>query len=174
MLYKTACLLCGYHILGGGRICSQVVRVEAHRCTSELWCGIGGTIELKLGEESFLFPHRSCPYKYSLGCHLSCGFTKYTIVGTVLGPASAMLMPAVCLVLYNSGAVLTKAPVQTCQKSGTWTHHRRYKVSPKPGHTSECMHLESSQLLTLGLVLAMGEPVICSDVVEKLSLQRCR
>ena len=78
-----------------GRVCSLVVGMETPRSISELQCEVDGTGALPLREEPLSIPPLewstgACALLYCLACTM--GFTKYTAVGTALGPASTIGM----------------------------------------------------------------------------------
>ena len=78
-----------------GKVCSLVVGMETPRSISELQCEVDGIGALPLGEEPPSIPplERStgaCALLYCLAPTM--GFTKYTAVGTALGPASTIGM----------------------------------------------------------------------------------
>ena len=56
MLGGASCLLCGCHILVGGRVCSPVVGVETTRSSSKLPCVVSGTGALPLGKDPLHIP----------------------------------------------------------------------------------------------------------------------
>ena len=91
-------MLCGCPSPVGGRACSLVVGVEAPRSVSELQSKVGGIGVRPLREE----PLSISPLELSTSsvlcgvtCHLLCWLTKYTVVGTALGPTSTVGMPAI-------------------------------------------------------------------------------
>ena len=49
-------MLCGCHRPVEGRVCFLSVEVEAPSSISELWCEVGGTVALPLGEEPLSIP----------------------------------------------------------------------------------------------------------------------
>ena len=80
-----------------GKVCSLVVGMETPRSISELQCEVDGIGALPLGEEPPSIPplERStgaCALLYCLAPTM--GFTKYTAVGTALGPTLTVGMPA--------------------------------------------------------------------------------
>lgn len=91
-----------YHSSVRGRICSPVFGVDTPRSVSELWYEVDGTGVLLLGGEVVSIPPQKLSAgKCALWYHLSLSVwaIKYTISGTGLGPASAMGIQAISLVM---------------------------------------------------------------------------
>lgn len=71
-----------------GRVCSVAVEVEASRSVSEVWCKVGRTGMLLVGEEPLNIPLLELSiHECALWCCL-CELIGYFTVGTALSPAS--------------------------------------------------------------------------------------
>ena len=116
LLSGDSSLLCGCHSPVGSRVSSTVVGIDASRSISELWCEVGGTGVLLLGEEPLsiilqelpsekctvwccLSPiaqiHKAHCFGHHPWLHLNCGYSNNR-------PGC------------SSGAVLTKPLEQIC------------------------------------------------------------
>lgn len=82
-----------YHSSVEGRFCSLGLGVETPRSVSELQCKVGRIGTLPLGGKPLIILPLDCPLEsvlFHVVYHLLCRITKYSIVGTTLGPASTV------------------------------------------------------------------------------------
>ena len=135
MLSRASSLLCGCHSPVRGKVCSPDVRVEAPRSVSELWCEVGGTQTLPLGDEPLSIPLQELSTgKCTLWCHLSLNVQAHKVhyclhclqpcltMGTqAIGPG---VPQALCSQSHQCRSVGTD-PLKSgirIQQSHTWTH----------------------------------------------------
>lgn len=109
ILSKSSSLLCGYHRSVGDLVCSPLGRVEATRSISELYCGVGRTGALLLGEEPLSIPSQELSiWRCTLWCSPCC-VDSQALPLPCLSCGNAGSQPK-----YPSGAVLIMPPAQIC------------------------------------------------------------
>ena len=175
-------MLSGCHCPVRGGVCSLVVGVEAPdlflSCVSVLRCEVGGNGALPLGDKPLSIPPLEL-FTVNVLCSVPfrplCGLTKYTVVGTALGPTLTMGMPAV-----GSG------DSQALFSPGHWhssTEVRSQDYSSRaPGPAVElwkqlrlawpnlCMYVPTKPTAAKARLVPPAGALVLSDVLQALNL----
>ena len=173
-------MFCDCHSPVKGRACSPVIGVEAPRSISELWCEVGRTRALLLGDKPLSSPHLELSTsEYALWCHL----IHVVWAHKVHSPASTVRMqavgPGVPPVLYSQShqhRSIGADPLKSSTRTSVVMHldlpWELWK-QPRHGPTSMCACLPAKPTAAnAGPAPDTGAPIVHLDILHTLSLHR--